>query len=50
MLDICTLMKFQYQQLRFFISAYRKFSLLLALLFLGYFTDAQNISVKHTTH
>ncbi len=44
MLDICTLMKFQYQQLRFFISAYRKFSLLLALLFLGYFTDAQNIS------
>jgi len=44
MLDICTLMKYPKQSLLLLVQSYRKFAFVLALLFLGNFAHAQNIS------
>jgi hypothetical protein len=44
MLDICTLMKYPKQSLPIYLKSYRKLSTVLAFLFLGYFSQAQNIS------
>ena len=44
MLDICTLMNYLNLYITFSIKSYKKFALLTAMLFLGYFSQAQNIS------